>query len=262
MIKNFKPGGHIVSGDQLSPMLSDARQLTRAGASSPSRVFLLGKGSPSKSRLGKLTAGQRAGRLVLVNKIEKQDSDGSYLWAARCDCGSICFRTSRHIATAIRRGDLSSCGCTQYNKGGVSCRSEYQVWKGIKYRCLNRKSKDHARYVDLGMHKEWAESFSAFISHVGPRPSSAHQIDRIDNSVGYFPGNVRWATWKEQARNRGNSYYWVAEGTVYETAQDVADAYGVSLSNAYAWFAGRNKHRKEKSTPPKPGFVRIKKYLN
>lgn len=49
--------------------------------------------------------------------------------------------------------------------------------------------------------EEWESSYLSFLTHVGRRPSKTHSIDRIDNERGYAPGNVRWATKKEQSRN-------------------------------------------------------------
>jgi hypothetical protein len=42
---------------------------------------------------------------------------------------------------------------------------------------------------------------------MGHPPTNKHTLDRIDNSVGYFPGNCRWATRKEQTLNRNKTIF-------------------------------------------------------
>jgi hypothetical protein len=52
------------------------------------------------------------------------------------------------------------------------------------------------------MCQEWLNDFSAFLDHIGYRPSSEHTLDRYPNKSGnYEPDNVRWATRIEQQRN-------------------------------------------------------------
>lgn len=50
--------------------------------------------------------------------------------------------------------------------------------------------------------ERWRESYPAFLADVGRKPSPQHSLDRIDNDGHYEPGNVRWATAKQQANNR------------------------------------------------------------
>lgn len=52
------------------------------------------------------------------------------------------------------------------------------------------------------MYEGWVHDFMAFFSHVGPRPTPKHTLDRIDNNRGYAPLNLRWGTWSEQLKNR------------------------------------------------------------
>lgn len=52
---------------------------------------------------------------------------------------------------------------------------------------------------------EWKgkNGFALFLDHIGPRPTTKHSLDRIDNNKGYEPGNVWWApNRKFQAMNR------------------------------------------------------------
>ncbi len=67
---------------------------------------------------------------------------------------------------------------------------------------------NHRAYLDYGgrgvtIFDGWVKDFRAFLAHVGPRPSDGHSLDRYPNLNGnYEPGNVRWATDKEQNNNR------------------------------------------------------------
>ena len=69
------------------------------------------------------------------------------------------------------------------------------------------------------MYETWAASFEAFIAHIGPRPSRLHSVERKDNSKGYEPGNVKWATRKEQNNNKRSNNYLTYKGETLTITQ-------------------------------------------
>lgn len=87
---------------------------------------------------------------------------------------------------------------------------EYKIWRGIYSRCHSPSVRCYPRYGGRGvaMCDRWREpgrGFENFHADVGTRPSPDHSVERIDNAKGYEPGNVRWATRVEQARNKRNN---------------------------------------------------------
>ncbi len=82
-------------------------------------------------------------------------------------------------------------------------------------RCRNEAASDFARYGRRGVAvcDRW-RLFDNFVADMGERPSKAHSIDRINNDGNYEPGNCRWATRKEQARNKRTSRLIEVDGVV------------------------------------------------
>lgn len=72
-------------------------------------------------------------------------------------------------------------------------------------------------------------SFEQFNRDMPEPPSDAHTIDRIDNSKGYEPGNVRWATMAEQHRNQSNCR-WIEFDGRRQLLTDWAKEYGVTIA--------------------------------
>jgi len=106
---------------------------------------------------------------------------------------------------------------------------EYAAWKAMRRRCYRPSCADFQNYGGRGITvaAEWLNSYDTFLAYVGRRPSPKHSIDRIDNDRGYEPGNVRWATAKEQARNRRRSVKVSAFGETLSLGE-WAERFGVS----------------------------------
>lgn len=91
---------------------------------------------------------------------------------------------------------------------------EYSIWCAIKARCNNPNNVGYPKYGGRGIKicDKWNLSFDAFYEDMGPIPSLNHSIDRIDVNRDYEPGNCRWATNYEQARNRTDNVWITYQG--------------------------------------------------
>ncbi len=145
------------------------------------------------------------GQLTVLRRIPATSKGAR--WLCKCTCGTYIEVASKHLLN----GHTKSCKClqhkTNFKHGYTACSSipaEYSAWQNMKDRCINIKAKAYKDYGSRGISisPDWVDNFEAFYQSVGPRPTSKHSIDRINNDGNYEPGNVRWATKKEQAVNR------------------------------------------------------------
>jgi hypothetical protein len=93
-------------------------------------------------------------------------------------------------------------------RDGRKLDSLYQTWAHMIGRCYNQNNPAYKRYGGrgVGVCSQWQEDFYAFKEDIGARPEGK-TMDRVDNSKGYCPHNIRWATAKEQASNRREATY-------------------------------------------------------
>lgn len=154
--------------------------------------------------------GRVFGRLTVLRRHGKTAYNEA-TWKCKCECGTQKIVQGKNL----RNGSTVSCGCFKNEmlaingiKHGMKGTPEYSTWAAMKRRCCAPDDKDYPRYGGKGITlcDEWRESFESFYNHIGPRPNGT-TVDRIKNHLGYEPGNVRWATAKEQQNNRTNNIH-------------------------------------------------------
>jgi hypothetical protein len=180
--------------------------------------------------------GQVFGRLTVVCEI---DEPGPIAWKVRCSCGEekICSTGN------LTGGRTNSCGCLKKEtcsaigkqiKHGKYRSPEYSSWQCMRNRCYYPEDKSYPRYGGRGItvHPSWKDNFQAFLDDVGPMPDKGYTLDRIDNDGNYEPGNVKWSTPLQQARNRSTNVILSYNG-ITKTLREWATDLGIKPSCIY-----------------------------
>jgi hypothetical protein len=151
------------------------------------------------------------------------------LWLCECVCGNRVRVTTGHLVSRHTR----SCGCLigtgrhhvthGHSVGGVPTIT-FQSYLSMIQRCYNSNVANYHLYGGRGVIvcEEWLgpTGFQSFLDHAKERPSRIYSLDRYPNRNGnYEPGNVRWATPKEQANNRNTNRYVTYNGEALTVAQ-------------------------------------------
>lgn len=171
--------------------------------------------------------GVKYGYLTAIREVGRT-KHGAITWLFKCDCGN------ERIATAyeVKNGSPSSCGCKNVSPSkthGLSRTKEYNTWARIIQRCEDENYTGYSQYGGRGikMCRRWRGSFILFLKDMGSAPSKKHSIDRINNNKGYYPSNCRWATNKQQCRNRRSNNI-IEIGGVKKCIIEWCEFYGLS----------------------------------
>jgi hypothetical protein len=151
----------------------------------------------------------------------------------KCDCGAEVELYRSNVTV----GHTKSCGCLRrraigdrnlkhgHKPEGVPTRT-YSAWVNMKTRCNNPSRSNSKNYIGRGINycERW-EFFVNFLEDMGVCPDRG-TIDRINNDLGYYKENCRWATMKEQNLNKRNNVRHEYKGKA-QTLTDWSEELGI-----------------------------------
>lgn len=106
----------------------------------------------------------------------------------------------------------------------------YSSYLAMKRRCTDPSDISYCRYGARGIKvcDRWLESFENFLADMGERPEG-FDLDRINNEGHYDPGNCRWISHKQNARNRSNNRLLTYQG-ITRTLAEWAEVTGLGVA--------------------------------
>lgn len=187
----------------------------------------------------KYEKGQKLGSFTFINDEEDYiGPDGVPYRMARfiCKCGNEFISRINQVKLKDRIG-CKKCRKESILKShithGKSDTSEHNVWNMMIQRCTNEKYTKYEDYGGRGIKvcNRWLKSFINFYNDMGPRPSSKHKLERINNDGDYKKSNCKWVTQKEQVRNRRNTIYVLYNGR-NRPFSEIIEEYGLNYNKS------------------------------
>jgi len=137
----------------------------------------------------------------------------------KCACGNIsesrteelenspyCRKCKYMLRPNSKWGSAHKYGPHRKRKSSNVGHPLYSTWESIFQRCYNINHQAYYNYGGRGIKvHEHYYTFENFLADMDPKPGSKYSLDRIDPDGDYSPGNLRWATKKEQEGNKRNS---------------------------------------------------------
>ena len=159
--------------------------------------------------------GRKFGLLTVLYKLHNHHDRHNSHWLGVCDCGNL----AEVSLPNLRSGTTKSCGCLNIEKRKVTHtkHGKYKsrlnkIYRDIKKRCNNSNNKDYGGR-GIKVCDAWLNDFMSFYDWAYENGYQEDlTIDRIDVDGDYEPSNCRWATVKQQQRNKRNNRYFTING--------------------------------------------------
>jgi len=167
-------------------------------------------------------SGNKYGKLTVLKYDKGSKGSGKARWICECDCGNKTIARTNSLTS----GHTQSCGCLSVEKSKSRTGEDHQNYKhgdkgtkfyntfqNIKWRCNNESADNYHRYGGRGIECEWdsyiqfkKDMIDSYRDHIEEHGKDDTTIDRINNDGNYKKANCRWATNKQQNRNRNDNH--------------------------------------------------------